>query len=370
VVDLKITHFQVYRFSLPLAQPLTVHEETLTERKGLLVELGSDTGHVALGETSPLTGFSHENVQQAKKDIERLRKAVAGRQIPAGLETLSGGFDDWLADFRLAPSVRFGFETAVLGLVAAAKGASLSVLLGDKPSRFVMVNALLTGSRGAVMEKADRLVHHGYKAFKLKVGRQVLDKDVDIVRELKGLIGQDTILRLDANRSWDLAQALAFAAQLEGIPIDYLEEPVGSLDMLEQLLEAPAMSIPVALDESLVEMVPKDLSSWVKVKAVVLKPTLLGFEKTMQFARMALHVGLTPVISAAFESGVGLTVLAHIASSLQADHVPAGLDTLDWFSQDLLPSPFRIEKGRLAVGAVPATAAELKGHLIRVSGNE
>jgi O-succinylbenzoate synthase len=136
--------------------------------------------------------------------------------------------------------------------------------------------------------------------------------------------------------------------------------------MLTTLLKEPALSIPVALDESLLEMGPGDLSSWPTIKAVVLKPTLLGFEKTIQFSRSALHVGMTPVISSAFESGVGLKVLSQIASSLHGDHVPAGLDTLDWFAEDLLPTPLTIKDGKMVVSNLPASAEALKGHFLKV----
>ena len=126
------------------------------------------------------------------------------------------------------------------------------------------------------------------------------------------------------------------------------------------------MSLPLAIDESLLEMDPGNLLSCSGVKAVVLKPTLLGIEKTMQFAREALRVGMTPVISSAFESSVGITVLAQIASSLNQGDVPAGLDTLDWLAQDLLESPLPIEHGALAVPALPNVVEALNGHLLQV----
>ena len=363
---MKISRFRICRFRLPLKEPLTINKKSLKERAGLLVELTNEQGCVAIGETSPLIGFSPENEQLAQRQLRRLRAEVDGSRIPEDLEVLCGGFDGWLGGFGLAPSVRFGFETAVLGLSAATKGLALPTLLCNKPSAVVCVNGLLAGTRQAVIAKAERLLAAGFRAFKLKVGRYALDKDVDLVRQLRDLIGHDAVLRLDANRAWNVEQTLAFARRLEGTPVDYLEEPVGSVEMLVSLLQEPAMSLPVALDESLVNMAPEDLASWSKIKAVVLKPTLLGFEKTIRFARTAMHLGMTPVVSSAFESGVGVTILAQIASSINQGKVPAGLDTLDRFAEDLLQTPLTIEHGELTVPALPNTVEGLKGKLVQI----
>jgi O-succinylbenzoate synthase len=367
VVGLKISHFHVFQFTLPLSRPLTIGKDRLEERSGFIVELGSSRGDFAIGESSPLPGFSPESLEQAGRQLAGLGASILGREIPENLGALAGGFDDWLIGYKLAPSVRFGFETAVLGLVAAAKGVAPPELLSNEPSHIVPVNGLLSGARSAIMDRAEMLLASGYNAFKLKVGRLSLDDDLAVVRELKSLVGDDVVLRLDANRAWGVEDAIAFAHGLSDTAIDYIEEPVVSFDLLIQLAQEPRMCLPLAIDESLLEIEPEDLSGLPKMKAVVLKPTLLGFEKTMRFARTALEVGMTPVISSAFESGVGVTVLAQIASSLNLDHVPAGLDTLDWFGEDLLENAIRVENGKLAVSALPSAVEALKGHLLQVA---
>jgi o-succinylbenzoate synthase len=251
--------------------------------------------------------------------------------------------------------------------MASAKGVNISAILSKEPSPIIPVNGLLFGSISAVMERAKMLLASGYKAFKLKVGRLSLDDDLAVVRELKSLLGNNVLLRLDANRTWDLDQAAAFAHGTSDTAIDYIEEPVKSFDLLMQLVQQPHMTLPLAIDESLLKMEPENLFGLSKIKAVVLKPTLLGFEKTIRFAKAALEIGMTPVISSAFESGVGITVLAQMASSLNLDQVPAGLDTLDWFDDDLLVNAVQIEKGSLAVPVLPSAVENLKGHLLQVA---
>ena len=366
MVGLKISRFQVFRFALPLSRPLTIGKDRLETRHGLILELGDSGGNLSLGEVSPLPGYSPETLEQAEQQLEGLGASIIGQELPENLAAQGGGSDGWLTDHKLAPSVRFGFETAVLGLIASAKGVNIPAILSKKPSPIIPVNGLLFGSKSAVMEKAKNHLASGYKAFKLKVGRLSLDDDLAMVQKLKDFLGNDVLLRLDANRAWDLDQAAAFAHGLSDTAIDYIEEPVKSFDLLMQLVQQPHVTLPLAVDESLLEMEPENLFGLSKIKAVVLKPTLLGFEKTIRFAKAALEVGMRPVISSAFESGVGITVLAQMASSLNLDQVPAGLDTLDWFGDDLHVNAVQIEKGSLAVPGLPSAVENLKGHLLQV----
>jgi o-succinylbenzoate synthase len=97
----------------------------------------------------------------------------------------------------------------------------------------------------------------------------------------------------------------------------------------------------VALDESLVFMQPEALEDHGYARAVVLKPTLLGgISRTLRFARFAARLGLRPVISSAYETGVGTSCLAALAAGVGGEDVPAGLDTYRRLAEDVLrPRP-------------------------------
>ncbi len=363
---MRISAFDLFRFELPLRHPLVLRGHHLTKRAGLIIRLEDQDNRVSLGEVSPLPGFSREEMILVEDQLGRLREFVLGGELPGDLDGLSGGFEEWLGDLDLAPSVRFGFEAAVLGLSAAARRVPLCRLITDAPLNSISVNGLLVGPLDAVMKKAERLLEAGYKAFKLKVGQRSVEEDVAMVRALRKQIPEGVALRLDANRAWEMDEAVSFADALADVKVDYVEEPVKSLALLRRFAEVSGHSMPIALDESLVELTPEQLSFPERIQAVVLKPTLLGFEKAIRFARSATARGITPVVSAAFESGVGLGILAQMAVSINRNDVPAGLDTLDWLEEDLLETPMEINKGRLAVSALPHAAEALKGHLLRV----
>ena len=164
------------------------------------------------------------------------------------------------------------------------------------------------------------------------------------------VMGQLPWLRLDANRSWTVAQASAFAAALTPAArraIAYVEEPlrvpvgrvaggsgVGAvLDTLRsayaELAAGPWGALPVALDETLV-----DVHGWTVAQArgesakgavevsevvawgrfAVVKPALVGL------AAAPLHRAVGPsrlqkvTLSCTFETGVGLAFLVCVAA--------------------------------------------------------
>ena len=367
---MKISSFKTYKFDLFLRQPLVIGKQRLINRSGYIVELRAGDDHVALGEASPLPGMSRESLMQAETDIERLRSAVFGRDLPDGLEELAGGFENWLRDYNLVPSVRFAFETAVLCLFSARRGVPLCRFICASPRDSISVNGLLSGSPEEIMAKARRLLERGYTAFKLKVGRRSIQEDEEMTRKVRHLIGNEATLRLDANRAWSIEEALAFSNAVADCKIDYLEEPVKTLTLFQALINAAEVPLPLALDESLQTLEPEGLSSFSGIKAVILKPTLWGFERTIQTAQRATGLGMTPVVSSAFESGVGLEALAQIAACVNTNDVPAGLDTLDVFEEDLRVDPFPIEGGRLSLSALSDVHQGVKQQMLKVRCDE
>ena len=362
---MKISHFTTYRFKLPLREPLVIGKHSLTHRQGLIIELLDDKGHIALGEISPLPGLNIEDMDRAGIEIARIQSLVVNCKLPKDLNELSGGFEKWLGPFHLTPSVRFGFEMAVLNLLAARKGMPLCDLISNSPRNYVTINGLLAGSFSQIIDKTERLLEKGYTAFKLKVGRNHLKEDVTLATTVRNLIGSACVLRLDANRAWTVDDALSILKALAEINIDYIEEPTKTFTSLKRLTSKPGISVPIALDESLFEVTPEEALSIPTIAAIVLKPTSLGLERTVQLARLATSLGIKPVVSSSFESGLGIKALSHLAASINKSDIPVGLGTLDWFEEDLLVSPANIEKGQMLITELPKTSEEIRQEFLK-----
>ncbi|MEE8575794.1 MAG: o-succinylbenzoate synthase [candidate division Zixibacteria bacterium] len=330
---MKITHFDIFRYKLRLKQPLTVRGITHEDREGLLIRLeGSNDPrkHTGWGEIAPLPVVSEESLEDALHAVVRLKSAVTGLAIPDHLEELSGQFEHWLGESDLPPSVRCGFEFAVLSLIAKSLNKSVACLLSDSCRHSVFVNGLIIQSGNDLSEQVAQLPNSDYQAVKIKVSGMSPDQAINFIRQIHKTLPNTTSLRLDANQCWSFDDACKFAQGIAPDSIEYIEEPLDDSSRLAEL--ARFTGLPVALDESLLGTKPESLTAFDGLKAIVIHPMLSGGpELTMRFARRAHQLNIKPIIASSFESVVGIAALINLAAATNLDDTPVGLDTLSMF---------------------------------------
>ena len=346
-----IADAQLYRYCLPLTEPLPVGTRTLTERRGLLLCVTDEEGRTGWGEAAPLPGFSPETLDEATDEAHELRAALSGLRLPdADLDAVLRAVPT--AD-RLS-SVQFAVESAVVELVAARWEMSGAQVLGGTAGT-VALNALITAADTELDAAAERVRRAGYRAVKLKVGRADVDTDVGRVRQLHAALGTDVGLRLDANRGWTWEEAVAFAEAVDAVPIEYIEEPLRAPDRLRDLAERTGL--PIALDETTREWSTEALPAELPVRAVVLKPTLIGgVSETRKWVEWARRHNADPVISASYESGVGLRMLVALAAA--SSDVPAGVSTYTRLADDVLRPRLSLDGARVDVAQLDRSSVE------------
>jgi len=345
---MKLTTFEIFRYNLPLIKPLIMLGRIFNERRGFLIRFRDENNHTGWGEIAPFPGLHKEDLPAAEAQLLHLQKILPGQILPPNLPELNGAFENWLGEYQLFPSVRYGAEMAALNLLADATGKPLCALLSPDYRETVSLNGLLSVSPEEIHRQLQMLLNEGYKVVKLKVGRQSVEDDIALVREVRNALPPGVSLRLDANRAWSLKEALVFGKAVADRGIEYIEEPLTDTSLLEQFhIET---GLPLALDETLNGIQAYSLRIPNGVRALILKPsTLGGIERTMWFARLARQHKLKAVISSAFSCGVGLAAEATLAACINEEDVPAGLDTYRWLAEDVLVEKFSLQKGLIQV---------------------
>jgi O-succinylbenzoate synthase len=355
----KISTVDLYRYKLPLTAPLQLGASTVAHRRGVLLRIRTEQGATGWGDAAPLPGFSSESLA----DVIAHARAVVPRWI--GTELAGPGADRtrfWQAlpsGGDAPPSFRFATESARVDLFAATRGLSvpegLEALRSDEengapsaPRPTVGLNALITNLLEEGPEQARQCRERGYRAVKVKVGRAPLDREVDALRRVRAELGAAIALRADANRAWSVGEAVAFAEATRELDVAYVEEPLASPSRLAEL--AAQTDLPIALDETTRQVGPEVLRDGPPVRAVVLKPTLLGLREAQAWSRAATAQGSLPVLSASYESGVGLRMLVALAAV--GPDVPVGLSTYDRLAADVLQPPLPMEGPTIDVAPV------------------
>ena len=330
---------------------------------GFLIKLTDEKGNLGFGEIAPLPNRSQESMRSAQIQLTRLRQNLIGKNIPLGVEKLNGKFTRWFSRYKLAPSVRFGLETAILTLLADQRQISLSKLITDLPKRKIQINALLDGGPSEIPHQKTEVKQRGFRYAKLKIGHKSVTADAQKVKEIIKTFGNKIQIRLDVNQRWNLKQALDFVKKIPRRNIEYIEEPFKQKYLISTFFDVT--KIPVAVDETLFFLKPPGIEKIKGVKAIILKPSVLGgIEKTMEWVKWAQKNKVKPVISSSFETEVGIYALGHLAACVK-DNVAAGLDTLKYFRQSLLKTKVGIENGSLNVADLKINSRNFNSALLK-----
>lgn len=94
-------------------------------------------------------------------------------------------------------------------------------------------------------------LEEGFNAVKIKVGRPSLEDDVDRVRAIRRLIGDDVTFMVDANYSMNVEKAIEAANRFKEFDILWFEEPTLPDDYLGFAKIAEATGVSLAMGENL-----------------------------------------------------------------------------------------------------------------------
>jgi O-succinylbenzoate synthase len=196
----------------------------------------------------------------------------------------------------------------------------------------------------------------GARTAKVKVAEpgQTLADDVDRVDAVRELL---PTVRVDANGGWSVEEAAAAAAALTADgPLEYLEQPCGTVDELAELRRR--IDVPIAADESIRKA--DDPLAVVRAHAAdiaVLKVAPLGGVSAL--LDIAAQIDIPVVISSALDSAVGIAAGLTAAAALPHLHHACGLGTGGLFAEDVAEGAVPVD-GNLAVGPVTPDPARLR----------
>jgi len=238
--------------SIPVSVPYR-HREISSQvaRDGVsdvLVKLTTDEGIVGWGEAC--CGADTASVEAA---VRSMAPFVLGRD-PWNREAMRRDvFTHGLWQFR-AGTGNFawaGIDMALWDICGRACGEPVWRLLGGALQKQVTYFYYLArGPRERLEAQVDDGLQAGFEVFYLKVGLDDTE-DLELVAWVREALGAGPRLRLDANGSWTIPQALRNLRAMGEFDIDFVEQPVRD-HPLGQLAEVRARTeIPVCANEGL-----------------------------------------------------------------------------------------------------------------------
>ncbi len=338
---LTIRELGVMPYALPLRGVATVGGHEIHEREGIVVRLLDEDGDEGYGEAVPLLGLHQESRDEVQMRLKDVAERIAGQTLDAP-EQLFDGLSD------LPPTLVFALESAWDGLRATKEKTVPARLNGRDAPTSLHVNGFFSGSVDDAKAVLEHEIYRKYPSVKIKVARQPLEQDREMLKLFAGTLPKSVRLRLDANRGLDLASALALFGELDPERVEYLEEPLENVNDLAALQDRTGHSI--ALDESLGGPNMRGIDC---VDAWIYKPSVHGGRRALEAkAKEADAAGVSFVVSSCLETGLGLWMQAQWAAAAAAgmdEAVPVGLGTDIVLATDLLDVPFDSSQGHVGI---------------------
>ncbi|NDA58281.1 MAG: O-succinylbenzoate synthase [Actinobacteria bacterium] len=206
--------------------------------------------------------------------------------------------------------------------------------------------------------------YQGVDTVKIKVGTGIRE-DLARIKAVRKYLPKARI-RIDVNGSWSLDDALininGIYNEVAGDSLEYVEQPVASLDELKQLRELLSASVKIAGDEVLrkaVDPFAVNLEGAIDILMLKVSP-LGGIKRAMD---LAIHHKLPVVVSSALESAVGISHGLALAARLPELDYACGLGTSALFNQDIGDIP--IIDGAIKVKNYPIDIAQIERHELK-----
>lgn len=326
----RIDHLQVHAARVPLLRPFVTAVRRADCIDAVLVEIVDSDGRHGWGEAAAswrVTGESPASIRAAVTGP--LADVVVGRDA-ADVALLS---DELGRSVVHNSAARSAVDCALHDLAAQAAGKSLLTYLGgrDLPVRTDMT--ISAGGTAELVRAALEQCRNGFGVLKVKVGAG--QDDANAVLAVRESIGEDVVLRVDANQGWDEAQAVRIIRFWEDhrVNLEFVEQPVAARCLDDLAAVTRQVDTPIMADEAvwtvheLNELVARRAADLVNVKLAKTG----GITEALRVIRAATANEIGVMVGCMMESHVGIAASAAIAGTLtpadggRAQDLDAGL---------------------------------------------
>jgi len=348
----KIDYFHVQSVR---KEPFIIATGSSSLAHNIIVKVKTDDA-VGIGNACPnsVTGETKESIISALKTLSRSLVREDALDV------------DWL-NFRMDstiqenPAAKAGIDIALWDLKGKIEEVQVCKLLGDERKQRMLTDMTLgIMAKDRAVKRATRYKEEGFRALKVKIG---LDpkRDVEIIKAIRETVGEDIIIRVDANQGYDVETAIQVIEKIAPYKIEQIEQPVkwDDLDGLREVKENS--SIPITADEAV--KTSEDARKVVKGKcADNINIKLMkcgGITRALEINQIAQEGGMNTMIGCMGENRISIAAGLHFA--LSKDNVKyADLDSHFSLIDDKTEGGFSFKEGYLVPFDVSGFGVEVE----------
>ncbi len=346
---MKITSVKTYPIKMPLKHPFRI---ALGERKnyeGVLIKIETDVGICGIGEAAPSAKITGETPASALAAIDRFVPILLGKNP----ERISAIMEEVNSNLLYNYSAKCAIDIALHDISGKTAQKPLKDLLGvhkDKIETDITIG--LKSIRETIIE-AREILSSGFRILKVKIGEDT-GKDVEKIKELRGAVGEETLIRVDANQGYTVNEAMDVAETLARYKIEFMEQPVQFWDVDGMRRVRNSSPIPIMADESIhapydaLRLVREEACDYFNIKLM----RVGGIREAAKIASIAEDGGIKCMVGCMGESEIGIAAAAHFALATRTVAF-ADLDSHLMLKERISEGGLSIESGICAVSDRP-----------------
>lgn len=311
---MKIQEIQIGKVSIPLKKPFKTALRQVNAAEDIIIKVIADSGEVGFGNAPPtavITGDSQDSIIAAIRDT--LGPQIVGMEI----DNLEGIMTTLDAGMRHNHSAKAALDIAVHDLFGQRFGLPLYKLFGGFRTSMETDLTISLNSPEEMVRDALEAVAGDFAAIKLKVGNDAA-LDLKRVQAIRGAVGRDIKIRLDANQGWSPKEAVRIIHQFEadGLEIEFIEQPVKAHDFDGLKYVTDRVDTNIMADES--AFGPFEVFQLLSMRACDLINIKLmkagGLHNAVKIAHFAETMDVQCLMGCMLESKVGITAAASLAA--------------------------------------------------------
>ncbi|SHG11401.1 mandelate racemase/muconate lactonizing enzyme family protein [Pedobacter caeni] len=308
---MKITHTEIYRFSIPM-EPFVIATGTMHFAQNVLIRIHTDAGIHGVGECSAfpmIVGETQETCLAMAKDFAQILIGRDPLDIPERM-------NDLLGYAAHNGTIKSAFDMALFDIAAKHADLPLYRFLGGQKRTIETDMTIGIDSPENMALTALKYQKQGCRILKIKLGKKVLE-DIDRVARIRQAVGDQMIIRLDANQGWNFDDALYALGALAPFNIEFCEQPMRTWfdDRLPELkTNSP---IKIMADESCYnhhdarKLINSQSCEYLNIKF----SKSGGILEAQKIHEIALQTGVKCMIGSMLESRIALSANLHFALS-------------------------------------------------------
>jgi len=287
-------------FNLEMAHPFGISRSVHTVQPTFIVGLSQD-GKTGYGEATQ-NRYYDVTPQNLEAGLLALKDEIEKYSFTTPEDFYDNFLYPKLKDFRFLMAA---IDEAANDLYGKLQGKPLWQLWGYNLDKIPLSTYTIALDKIEVMK--EKLLEKPWPIYKIKLGT---DHDIDIVKQLRSIT--DKPFRVDANTAWTARQTIENAKILQGLNVEFIEQPL-PYDQYEAMQIVKQESVlPVIADESVRTEadVQKCLNSFDGVNVKLVKAG--GITPGRRMLEEARSLGLKTMVGCMTESSIGISAAAQL----------------------------------------------------------